>query len=60
MVTADPAALAAAIRRFLDDPDLARATGLRARQAALGRYGLERFLADWDAVLGCRLQLTAR
>jgi hypothetical protein len=60
VVTADPSALAAATRRFLDDPDVARATGLRARQSARRRYGLERFLTDWDAVLGRRLQLTAR
>ena len=35
-----------------DDPDEARARGLVARDAALERYGLARFLADWDDVLG--------
>jgi Glycosyl transferases group 1 len=36
------------IRRFVADPDLARAHGERGRAAALERYGLARFLADWD------------
>jgi hypothetical protein len=40
-----------AVREYLHDPDLARATGLRAREAALGRYSLDRFLADWDRLL---------
>jgi Glycosyl transferases group 1 len=43
--------LRAAVREYLHDPDLARATGLRAREAALGRYSLGRFLADWDRLL---------
>jgi hypothetical protein len=43
--------LHAAVRDYLHDPGLARATGLRAREAALGRYSLERFLTDWNGVL---------
>jgi hypothetical protein len=43
--------LAAAMRRLIDDPDEARERGAAARAAALERYGLERFLADWDEVL---------
>jgi hypothetical protein len=43
--------LRAAVRDYLHDLDLARATGLRAREAALGRYSLDRFLTDWDGVL---------
>jgi hypothetical protein len=43
--------LRAAVRDYLHDADLARATGLRAREAALARYSLERFLTDWDGVL---------
>jgi glycosyltransferase involved in cell wall biosynthesis len=43
--------LRAAVRDLLHDPELARATGLRAREAALGRYSLERFLTDWDRLL---------
>jgi hypothetical protein len=36
---------------LLDDPDAARRLGDRARQVALTRYGLDRFLADWDRLL---------
>jgi hypothetical protein len=43
--------LAGALRRLVADPDEARERGAAARAAALERYGLERFLADWDAVL---------
>src|SRR5829696_4002873 len=43
--------LAAAARGFLADPERARETGRAARQAALERYGLQRFLDDWDALL---------
>ncbi|HZP42043.1 MAG TPA: glycosyltransferase [Candidatus Binatia bacterium] len=37
-----------ALARLLADPDEARARGCAARAAALARYGLGRFLADWD------------
>jgi hypothetical protein len=40
-----------ALRGFVADPDRARECGLAAREAAVARYGLERFLADWDATL---------
>jgi hypothetical protein len=40
-----------AVRRLVADPAEARARGAAARAAALERYGLERFLADWDEVL---------
>jgi len=40
-----------ALRRLLNDPDEARERGARAREAALARYGLERFHRDWDDVL---------
>jgi len=43
--------LSAALRRYMDDPEEARKVGRAARAAALRRYGLERFLADWDEVL---------
>jgi hypothetical protein len=43
--------LAGAAREFLFDPDRAREAGRAARAAALDRYGLERFLADWDDLL---------
>jgi len=60
VVTTDADALATATRRFLDDEDLARATGLHAREAALRHYGVERFLADWDTLLERRLEPLAR
>jgi glycosyltransferase involved in cell wall biosynthesis len=43
--------LARAARTFLRDPDAARAAGDAARAYALERYGLKRFLADWDDLL---------
>jgi glycosyltransferase involved in cell wall biosynthesis len=43
--------LARAARAFLDDPDAARAAGDAARACALERFGLHRFLNDWDDLL---------
>jgi glycosyltransferase involved in cell wall biosynthesis len=43
--------LRGAVRRLVDDQEQARAMGKAAREAALARYGLARFLADWDALL---------
>jgi hypothetical protein len=43
--------LAGAVRRMVADPGEARERGEVARAAALERYGLERFLADWDEAL---------
>jgi hypothetical protein len=43
--------LADAARRLVADPEQARLMGKAARAAATGRYGLDRFLADWDALL---------
>jgi glycosyltransferase involved in cell wall biosynthesis len=40
--------LRAGIRRLIDDPEEARRRGRSAREAALERFGLERFLRDWD------------
>ncbi|WP_433392575.1 glycosyltransferase [Micromonospora sp. KLBMP9576] len=40
-----------AARRYIDEPALARRAGERARVAARDRYGLDRFLADWDRLL---------
>jgi glycosyltransferase involved in cell wall biosynthesis len=37
-----------ALRAFINDPDEARARGRAARKNVLERYGLARFLADWD------------
>jgi glycosyltransferase involved in cell wall biosynthesis len=40
-----------AVREYTADPDHARAVGERARAAALARYGLPRFLDDWERLL---------
>jgi glycosyltransferase involved in cell wall biosynthesis len=39
------------VRRLLADRDAAAAAGRVARRAALDRYGLSRFLHDWDRLL---------
>jgi glycosyltransferase involved in cell wall biosynthesis len=39
------------LARLVADPDEARERGQVARSAALARYGLDRFLTDWDEVL---------
>jgi glycosyltransferase involved in cell wall biosynthesis len=54
-----------AARDLLADPDAAREAGRIARAVALARFGLGRFLADWDTVLaswtaGVRPQVEAR
>jgi len=51
VVSSDPEELAAAARHFLDNRELARATGHRAREAVLSRYSLARFISDWDSAL---------
>jgi hypothetical protein len=43
--------LRAAVRDLLADPAAARAAGERARAAALARYGLTRFLDDWELTI---------
>ena len=40
-----------AIRRLMDDPEQARLMGKAAREVALTRYGLNRFLKDWEELL---------
>ncbi|HEX2028362.1 MAG TPA: glycosyltransferase, partial [Nitriliruptorales bacterium] len=45
-------ALVEAVRMLVADPEEARRIGKAGRAAALQRYGLQRFLDDWDAVLG--------
>jgi glycosyltransferase involved in cell wall biosynthesis len=52
VVSTRPDDLARAVWRFVHDPTEAQVVGAAARQAALSRYGLSRFLADWDARLG--------
>ncbi len=51
VVSTDVDRLVHATRELLADPDHAAELGARAREAALARFGLDRFLADWDRVL---------
>jgi glycosyltransferase involved in cell wall biosynthesis len=51
IVSTDVAALSQGLRALVADPAEARERGQAARRAALGRYSLERFLADWDRLL---------
>jgi glycosyltransferase involved in cell wall biosynthesis len=43
--------LAAALRELIGDPALARFKGIEARRHACRRFGLRRFLSDWDELL---------
>jgi hypothetical protein len=43
--------LVEAAQWLIDEPEQARLLGARARQVALARFGLDRFLADWDRLL---------
>jgi glycosyltransferase involved in cell wall biosynthesis len=51
LVSCDLDRLADGLRRMAGDPEEAAVAGKAARACALERYGLDRFLADWDAVL---------
>ena len=51
MISTDPARLVQAFRSYLADPEAAAEAGRQGRRAALERYGLSRFLQDWDALL---------
>lgn len=46
-----PEVLARAARHYLEEPEAAAEDGARGRQAALERYGLKRFLDDWERVM---------
>ncbi len=51
VLSADVDELVRGMRTLVDDPDRAREAGLAARAAALDRYGIKRFLADWDRLI---------
>ena len=51
VVTTSRSELVAAAREFVDSPHAAAEAGTRARAYAVERFGLKRFLADWDEVL---------
>lgn len=50
-IATDVSELVRASRTLLDDPDEARRRGAVAREAALARHALGRYLADWDDLL---------
>ena len=50
-ISTDVQRLVQRLRVLLNEPELARECGLAARTAALERYGLKRFLAEWDVLL---------
>jgi hypothetical protein len=50
-VSTNPRRLAEAMREFMNDYEAARSAGQAARQAALSRYALPRFLDEWDRLL---------
>jgi glycosyltransferase involved in cell wall biosynthesis len=60
VVTARIEDLTRAVWRFVHDPAEAQAVGAAAREAALARYGLGRFLGDWQARLGAAVPATVR
>lgn len=51
LVSHDAAELAAFGRRLMADPELAGQLGRYARRYALERFGISRFLHDWDVLL---------
>ncbi|MEP6696058.1 MAG: glycosyltransferase [Pseudonocardiales bacterium] len=51
VVSTDLSVLTHAAGRYLADPELARHAGRAGRARALDRYGLARFLTDWDGLL---------
>ena len=55
-----PEELAAALWRFVHDPSEAQRAGAAAREAALERYGLQRFLDDWDERLAALVPASTR
>jgi glycosyltransferase involved in cell wall biosynthesis len=56
----DPDRLERALRELVAEPELARRHGAAARAHALARYGLDRFLGDWDALLAGVTERRAR
>ncbi|MFJ6793151.1 glycosyltransferase [Streptomyces sp. NPDC091268] len=46
-----PEELARAVVHYVNEPEAAAEDGARARQAALDRYGLKRFLDDWERLM---------
>jgi hypothetical protein len=59
IVTTRPEEMASALWRFVHDPAEAQAAGALAREGAMARYGLGRFLSDWDALLAASVPAAA-
>jgi len=51
MVSADVEKLRAATRAYLHEPERARLAGAAGRRSALARFGVNRFVADWNRLL---------
>lgn len=51
VISTDLDRLRAGVRLFLNEPEAARLAGKAARAVAHTRFGVPRFLADWDAML---------
>jgi Glycosyl transferases group 1 len=51
VVSNDVEVLCNAVRLLINDPEEAATMGKRAREAALGRFSLARFLRDWDDLM---------
>lgn len=51
VISTDVELLCAALRLYAAEPEAARLAGKAARRHALERYGLARFLTEWDRVL---------
>jgi glycosyltransferase involved in cell wall biosynthesis len=49
-----------AVRHLMKDPDVAEEAGLIGRRHARRRYGLQRFLDEWDDVLRTAVAGTAQ
>jgi hypothetical protein len=50
VVSADTEVLAEAMARLVSEPEEAAVMGKAAREAALARFGLDRFVAEWNAL----------
>ncbi|WP_430647330.1 glycosyltransferase [Agromyces sp. GXS1127] len=57
-LSANVGELVTAARSLLADPEEAARLGVAGREAALERYGLARFLSDWDAVIADQVERT--
>lgn len=53
VVSADVDTLAAALTDFVTDPAAATRAGKAAREYAMAHFSLDRFLREWDDVIGC-------